>query len=68
MLSPLWLVRLEPSAENGLEKVSAADAFQVRSVAQERFVKRVGRISDKSMHDIAKALEVVLSLKQQPSS
>ena len=63
-----WLVRLEPSAENGLEKVSAADAFQVRSVAQERFVKRVGRISHKGMHDIAKALQVVLSLKQKPSS
>jgi mRNA interferase MazF len=63
-----WLVRLEPNAENGLDKVSAADAFQVRSVAQERFVKRVGRISDKGMHDIAEALEVVLSLKQQPSS
>jgi hypothetical protein len=52
-------VRLEPNAENDLDKVS---------VAQERFVKRVARISDKSMHDIAKALEGVLSLKQQPSS
>jgi mRNA interferase MazF len=29
-----WLVRLGPDAENGLDKPSAADAFQVRSVAQ----------------------------------
>ena len=28
-----WMVRLEPSGENGLTKVSAADAFQVRSVS-----------------------------------
>src|SRR5919197_1006062 len=34
-----WLVRLEPNAENGLDKPSAADAFQIRSVAQERFVQ-----------------------------
>jgi mRNA interferase MazF len=29
-----WMVRLEPDATNGLEKSSAADAFQVRSVSQ----------------------------------
>ena len=39
-----WMVRLDPSAENGLEKtLLAADAFQVRSVAQERFVRRIGK-------------------------
>ncbi len=44
-----WLVRLEPDAENGLDKPSAADVFQVRSVAQERFVRRLGRLSDTAM-------------------
>ena len=34
-----WLVQLESNATNGLDKPSAADAFQVRSVAQERFVR-----------------------------
>jgi mRNA interferase MazF len=56
-------VRLEPSAENGLDKVSAADAFQVRSVAQERFVKRVGKLSDKVMQYIVRALAFVLNLE-----
>ena len=36
-----WLVRLLPDSENGLEKPSAADAFQVRSVSQQRFVRRI---------------------------
>jgi mRNA interferase MazF len=58
-----WLVRLEPNAENGLGKVSAADAFQVRSVAQERFVKRVGKLPDRVMQDIARALAIVLRLE-----
>lgn len=30
-----WMTRLEPDTENGLDKPSAADAFQVRSVAQD---------------------------------
>jgi mRNA interferase MazF len=58
-----WLVRLEPNAENGLDKPSAADAFQVRSVAQERFVRRLGRLSDTAMQEITKALAVVLSIE-----
>ncbi len=58
-----WMVRLEPSAENGLEKPSAADAFQVRSVAQERFVRRIGKLSSTTMKAITKALAVVFSIE-----
>ena len=57
-----WMVRLEPSSESGLDKSSAADAFQVRSVAQVRFVRQLGKLSEKIMHDIARALAVVLSI------
>lgn len=58
-----WLVRLEPDDENGLEKVSAADAFQVRSVARERFVRRIGGITDNEMRKISQALAVVLKIE-----
>jgi mRNA interferase MazF len=58
-----WLVQLEPDAENGLDKLSAADAFQVRSVAQERFVGRLGRLSDTVMREVSRALAVVLSIE-----
>jgi mRNA interferase MazF len=57
-----WMVRLEPGVENGLSKPSAADAFQVRSVAQERFVRRLGKLSGTAMREITKALAVVLSI------
>jgi mRNA interferase MazF len=56
------MVRLEPSAENGLEKPSAADAFQVRSVAQERFVRRIGKLSGSTIQKIIKALAVVFGI------
>ena len=58
-----WMVRLEPSVENGLEKPSAADAFQVRSVAQERFVRRIGKLSGTTMKAVTKALAVVFSIE-----
>lgn len=50
-----WLVRLLPNSENGLEKPSAADAFQIRSVSQQRFVRRLGRLSDAALKAIAEA-------------
>jgi mRNA interferase MazF len=58
-----WMVRMEPDAENSLDKLSVADAFQVRSVAQERFVRRLGKLSDRAMQEITRALAVVLSIE-----
>ena len=58
-----WLVQLESNTKNGLDKSSAADTFQIRSVAQERFVRRIGRLSDATMREISRALVVVLNIK-----
>ena len=57
-----WLVRLEPTPDNGLDKASAADAFQVRSVAQERFVCRAGRLTAADMSRVEAALAIVFGL------
>ncbi len=60
-----WMVRLQTDAENGLEKTSAADAFQVRSIAQERLVRRLGKLSDATMENITRALAIVLRIKKR---
>ena len=57
-----WMVRIDPDAINGLSKPSAADAFQIRSVSQERFVNRIGRISQTALQDILKAIQVVIGV------
>ena len=57
-----WMVRLEPSSENGLAKVSAADCFQVRSISQQRFSRQLGTISETIMEEIAESLIIVLDL------
>ena len=58
-----WLVRIVPSPDNGLDKASAADAFQVGSVAQQRFVRRLGRLTDAQMVEIVQALATVLAIE-----
>ncbi len=57
-----WMVRISPTVSNGLAKLSAANAFQVRSVAQERFVKRLGQLAKSDMVAIGQALAVVLKI------
>jgi len=58
-----WLVRIEAHPDNGLDKPSAADAFQVRSLSQERLVRRLGMLSASQMKSISAALSLVLSIE-----
>jgi mRNA interferase MazF len=57
-----WMVKVESNSQNGLEKASAADTFQVRSVAQERFVRKLGVLSHPKMQLISEALGLVLEV------
>jgi len=57
-----WMVRLTPDDHNGISKPSAADAFQVRSLSQERFVRKIGQLSDSEMREITEALAAVLNI------
>jgi mRNA interferase MazF len=59
----VWMVQLLPTAANGLSKTSASDAFQVRSVSQRRFVRKLGIVDDDTMRAVEKALAVVLSMR-----
>jgi mRNA-degrading endonuclease toxin of MazEF toxin-antitoxin module len=49
-------------SQHGLSKVSAADAFQIRSVARERFARRIGRASQDSLNLILDAIRVVVGI------
>ena len=47
-----WMIKLIPDQFNSLEKVSCADCFQVRSVSQLRFVKKLGTLDKSLMEEI----------------
>lgn len=57
-----WMVKLEPSTENSLAKVSGVDTFQIRSVSETRLIRKLGQLSESEMQMISEALAVVLSL------
>ena len=57
-----WLVRLDPTDSNGLEKPSAADAFQLKSLSVERFVEQAGKVASGQMEHVEEAVRLVLAL------
>jgi mRNA interferase MazF len=57
-----WMVKIEPTSENGLTKQSAADTFQVRSVSQQRLIKQIGTLDDRMIELISQALALVLRI------
>ncbi len=50
------MVKLEPTIENRLSKLSIADTFQICSVSQQRLIKQVGTLDDATMQEISQAL------------
>lgn len=53
-------VILEPDRANGLENTSEVLTFHIRSMAQERLSKRVGRISKKELNAIKETVDDLL--------
>lgn len=59
-----WMVKLLPDSLNNLTKISAADCFQIRSLSNTRFVRRIGKVSDIKLEEIENALAKVLKIKK----
>jgi mRNA interferase MazF len=59
---PLWHVPLTPVETNGLSKPSVADCFQIKSISQERFKKKLGVLSASDLEDVKVALVTVLDI------
>lgn len=57
-----WMVKIEPNATNGLCKDSSADCFQIRSLSQERLIKKLGYIDNDTLNEIKEAIKKVLDM------
>jgi len=57
-----WMIKIEPSNDNGLKKNSSIDCFQVSSVSETRFVKKLGVIDKMTHEKIKLGLSKVLSI------
>jgi mRNA interferase MazF len=58
----VWMVQIIPDRQNKLSKISSADCFQIRSVSEDRFLKKVGIISSNQLEKIKFAITKVLSI------
>lgn len=51
-----WFVHIEVTPDNGLSKASGADSFQVKSLSTNRFVKKLGSLTETQIDNIASAI------------
>jgi mRNA interferase MazF len=64
---PLWkdhpfFVSLPPTPLNGLEKQSAVDCFQIRTISHGRFLEKIGSISQPDLDQIKRAIALILDI------
>jgi mRNA interferase MazF len=57
-----WHVRVKATPENGLSKASSADTYQVRSIYEQRLIRRIGRIDESIMDRVNDCLLISLAL------
>lgn len=55
-----WFVFLPADAQNSLSKDSGADGFQVKSISVNRFVEKLGVITDDQVDHIAAAVALCI--------
>ena len=68
--SPYWdknpfFVSLEPDSNNGLQKRSAIDCFQIRTISHDRFVEKIGNIPDNEINLIKKSIALILDIQPE---
>ena len=56
------MVKLTPDANNNLQKISAVDCFQVRSVSEIRIIKKVELVNIDQLDKICTALAIVFGI------
>jgi mRNA interferase MazF len=66
--SDLWHIYLAPTVENGLTKISAADALQARSLDLQRFIRRIGMLCASDLQEIARAIAIVIEYSEPNDS
>ena len=57
-----WMVKVIPNSRNNLQKPSSADCFQVRSLSEKRFVRKVGEVDPEVKEKMREALVNVIDI------
>jgi mRNA interferase MazF len=57
-----WFVKINRSPQNSLNNDSVADAFQVKSISINRFIKQLGTLDADDLEELEEALKLVMEL------
>ncbi len=60
-----FFVTLEPNSKNGLSKKSSVDCFQIRAISHNRFVKKIGNISNDEINFIKTSIALILYIEPE---
>jgi mRNA interferase MazF len=55
-----WMIKIMPTEQNNLSKISAVDCFQVRSVSVDRFTAKIGNVETKIISNVQEAIIKVI--------
>ncbi|MBW1766947.1 MAG: type II toxin-antitoxin system PemK/MazF family toxin [Deltaproteobacteria bacterium] len=56
----VWMVHLDKSPQSNLDKISAADTSQVKSVSVDRFARKVGTITLNELEEILAGISLCI--------
>lgn len=57
-----WMVRFKPTGKNGLKKESSADTAQVKSFSTDRFIRKVGVLTESELAEVLNAVALCVGL------
>ena len=60
-----FFISLEPDSNNGLRKKSTVDCFQIRAISHNRFVEKIGNISNDEIDLIKKSIALILDIEPE---
>jgi mRNA interferase MazF len=61
--SNFWHVKIEPNSINGLNKASAIDTLQLRGVDLQRFIRKLGSVSEITMLEVMASIATVIEFE-----
>jgi mRNA interferase MazF len=62
--NPFFVV-LSPNMQNGLQKKSVVDCFQIRAISHQRFVNRLGVVSREDLDRIRQSVALILDIDSE---
>ncbi|WP_049769502.1 type II toxin-antitoxin system PemK/MazF family toxin [Crocosphaera subtropica] len=59
-----WHVKINPNSHNGLTKISAIDTLQLPGMDVQRFIRKIGQISQDKMIEITLAIVTLIEYQE----